>query len=45
MDAASAGPSVERRMVELGLVEDVSHEAVRSTLKKTGSSLTAESNG
>jgi hypothetical protein len=32
-------------MVQLGIVEDLSHETVRQTLKKTGSSLTGTSNG
>mgnify|MGYP006278442939 CR=1 FL=1 len=33
------------RMVELNVVEDLSHETVRQTLKKTNSSLTRTSNG
>jgi hypothetical protein len=32
-------------MVQLGIVEDLSHETVRQTLKKTDSSLTGTSNG
>ena len=32
-------------MVELNVVENLSHETVRQTLKKTGSSLTGTSNG
>lgn len=33
------------RMVELNIVQDLSHETVRQTLKKTDSSLTGTSNG
>ena len=33
------------KAVELGIVEEVSHETVRKTLKKTNSSLTSSSNG
>jgi transposase len=33
------------KAVELGIVEKVSHETVRKTLKKTNSSLTSSSNG
>jgi transposase len=33
------------KAVELGIVEEVSHETVRKTLKKTASSLTSSSNG
>jgi transposase len=33
------------KAVELGIVEKVSHETVRKTLKKTSSSLTSSSNG
>ncbi len=33
------------KAVELGIVEEVSHETVRKTLKKTPSSLTSSSNG
>ena len=33
------------QMVELDVVEDLSHETVRQTLKKTDSSLTGVANG
>jgi transposase len=33
------------KAVELGIVEKISHETVRKTLKKTNSSLTSSSNG
>jgi len=33
------------KLVELGVVEQISHECVRSTLKKTNFSRTARSNG
>lgn len=33
------------KAVELGIVESISHETVRKTLKKTASSLTSSSNG
>ena len=33
------------KAVELGIVEEVSHETVRKTLKKTNSSLTSSSSG